>query len=65
MGELPSKENGDINYWQIGLMQLMKDAREADPETLQIILQLIEKTADHLRKISRERTKGNTYPVRF
>jgi hypothetical protein len=65
MGELPSKENGDINYWQIGLMQLIQDAREADPKTLQIILQLIETAAKDLRKISRERTKGNTYPVRF
>ena len=55
MGELPSKENRDLNYWQIGLMQLIADARKADPYQLQIILQLVETTASDLRKISRER----------
>jgi hypothetical protein len=64
MGELPTKER-DLLYWQTTLTALIQDAKQADPNRLQIILQQVEKTADLLRKISRERTKGNTNTVRF
>jgi hypothetical protein len=55
MAELPKQER-DLLYWQTTLTALIQDAKQADPNRLQIILQQVEKTADLLRKISREKT---------
>jgi hypothetical protein len=61
MGELPTKER-DLLYWQTTLTALIQDAKQADPYTLQIILQQVETAASEIRKISRERQR-NTNPV--
>jgi transcriptional regulator of heat shock response len=56
MGELPKGKKKE-ELMQTGLTALIADAREADPEQLQIILQLIETAASEIRKISRSRIR--------